>query len=514
MPSLTHLPDRHVVIDRRPGRYLSFPDVALAPSGSLVTVYREADEHVAEERAMLLCRRSTDGGRTWSEAETLHAGHGHCPRLTRLPDGELVAIDDATRALYRGGPDGERFTMAPYAGPPIPLPDRLLALGPERWLTAGHSHRGSFRHPTTRQPTSEELTFLSTDQGRSFHALSIMAYDPFLVLCEASMTALADGRILALLRENSFVYEPMYAVISQDGGETWSLPRPTPLIGHRPTLGRTASGALLVTYRNVGPDMGTAAWLGSVDELLADFAVAGRAPCPEDVALTDEGLVIDNPAGTVHGARFALRPLTYPERATARLAATVRVDAAEGQACGIRFGGLWWRLFPDRLEVPGRAPIGWEAGRFHDIGLTYTRGTVTLAIDGTRRARLRVDARAADTRPILFGTPSIDEDNAGRHLWRAVSLTTREPRYERRYRWQWHFRDGLPDATSRARVLELDNDRQAAFGDFGYSGWTELPDSRFFCVYHHGGGSESGYERGRSSHIKGVWFTEHDFRAR
>ena len=511
MPSLTALPDRHVIIDRRPGRYLSFPDVALAPSGKLVTVYREAGQHVAEDASMLLARRSDDGGRTWSAAEILHATHGHCPRLRLLPDGELLAIDDATHAIYRGRDGNERFEMTPYAGPVIPLPDRLLVLGPDRWLTAGHSHRGSVAHPTTRQPTSEELTYLSTDQGRSFAALSILAYDPFLVLCEASMVALPGGRILALLRENSFVYEPMYAVVSDDGGETWTLPRPTRLIGHRPTLGLSASGRLLVTYRNVGPDPGTAAWMGSVEELLSDFAVAGRIPQPEHAHQTDDGLVIENPAGTTHGARFALRPLTYPQRALAKLTATVRVDAADRQACGIRFGGAWWRLYPDRLEVADHAPIPYAPGRFHDIGLSYTRGSVTLSLDGERRARIRVDARDANTRPILWGTPSTTEENAGRHIWRSVTLLTREPRYERRYAWEWSFTDGLPDAWSRGHVLELDNDRQAACGDFGYSGWVELPDGRFFCVYHHGGGDAADYEPDKSSHIRGVWFTEDDF---
>jgi len=511
MPSLAASPDRHVIIDRRPGRYLSFPDVALTPSGTLVTVYREAEQHVAEEASRLLARRSADGGRTWSDAEVLHASHGHCPRLRLLPDGDLLAIDDGTHAIYRGRDANERFEMARYAGPVIPLPDRLLILGPDRWLTAGHSHRGCVAHPTTRQPTSEELTFLSTDQGQSFFPLSILAYDPFLVLCEASMVALPDGRILALLRENSFVYEPMYACVSEDGGETWTLPRPTPLIGHRPTLGRTGSGRLLVTYRNVGPDRGTAAWLGTPDELLSDFAVAGRLPHPEQARLTDEGLCIDNPAGRDQGARFALRPLTFPQRALAKLTATVRVDAAEKTACGIRFGGAWWRLYPDRLEVADHAPVPYAPGVFHDIGLSYHRGSLTLAIDGVRRARIRVDARQADTRPILFGTPSSDEENAGRHVWRALSLVTREPRYERHYAWQWSFREGMPDAWSRRRVLELDNDRRAAFGDFGYSGWAELPDGRFFAVYHHGGGEEPDYEPDRSSHIRGVWFSEDDF---
>lgn len=513
MPTLANRPERHVVIDRRPGRYLSFPDVALAPSGQLVAVYREAGQHVAEDASMLLCRRSDDLGRTWSAAETLHARHGHCPRLTRLPDGGLAAIDDATHALYRAPAGGGSFVMEPYDGPEIPLPDRLLVLTPDRWLTAGHSHRGSVAHPTTRQPTTEEMTYLSTDRGRSFHALSILAHDPFLVLCEASMALLPDGRILALLRENSFVHEPMYAVLSDDGGETWSLPRPTRLIGHRPTLGLAASGKLVVTYRNVGPDPGTAAWMGSLDELLDEYAVAGRTPRPEHVRMTDEGLLVANPDGHDHGARYALRPLTDPERAFARLSASVRVDAAGEAGCAIRFGGVWWRLFPDRIEVGEHAAVPLMPGRFHDLRLVYHRGSLTLYLDNVRKIRLRADARAAATRPILFGTASTTEKNAGRHVWRALCLETREPRYERRYRWSWDFRDGFPDAWTRAHVLELDNDRNAAYGDFGYSGWAELPDGRFFCAYHHAGGDEAGYERGLTSHIRGAWFAAGDFGA-
>ncbi len=512
MPSLTNLPDRHVVIDRRAGRYLSFPDVTLAASGALVAVYREADGHVSEKQAALLCRRSLDAGRTWSPVAVLNPGRSHCPRLCRLPDASLALIDDMSHSLYRSLDNGEHFDGQAYTGPPISLPDRLLPLAPDRWLTAGHSHRGSFPHPKTRQPTSEELVYLSEDQGLSFRALSIMAYDPCLVLCEASMALLPDGRILALLRENSFVYEPMYAVMSRDGGNTWSMPRPTPLIGHRPTLGLSASGQLVVTYRNVGPDPGTAAWMGSLDELLSDFAVHGRAPSPANPRLTKEGLIIENPAGPHAVARFALRPLTDPERARAKLAATVRVDAAGAKGCGIRFGGVWWRLFPDRLEMDGHAPVAWEPGRFHDIQLSYNRGALTLTVDGARRARLRADNQAADTRPILFGTTSPQEENAGRHVWRAVSLSIREPRYERRYDWTWDFRDGLPDAWARDRVLELDNDRFAAFGDFGYSGWIELPDGRFFCAYHHGGGSEPDYAANVSSHIRGAWFEASDFK--
>jgi hypothetical protein len=135
-------------------------------------------------------------------------------------------------------------------------------------------HRGSQPQPRIRQAPSEQMSYLSRNQGRSWEPFSVIASEKCLVLCEASVIRLPQElvggppRLLALMRENSFVGEPMYSCLSEDGGATWSEPRPTPLIGHRPTLGWTSSDRLLVTYRDVGPDPGTKAWLGSLDAAL------------------------------------------------------------------------------------------------------------------------------------------------------------------------------------------------------------------------------------------------------
>ena len=98
-----------------------------------------------------------------------------------------------------------------------------------------------------------------------------------------------------------------------------------------------------------------------------------------------------------------------------------------------------------------------------------------------------------------------------------MSLSISEPRLGRDYAWSWDHTQGLPDAWIDARVLELQNDRQANPADFGYSGWAELPgdnnDGQFFCAYHHGGGEEPGYREGYSSYVAGTWFGEDDFKA-
>ncbi|MBF0482434.1 MAG: exo-alpha-sialidase, partial [Desulfovibrionaceae bacterium] len=488
MPSIDHLAGRHVVIDKRKGQYVCFPDVLCSTTRRLIAVYREADTHVAG-RCAILYKISGDLGRTWSKARYLNEHAGHCPRISTLGDGSVAIIDDMTNTVFYGDASLDSFTPRPYAGAHIPLADRLLELPGGALFTTGHTHRGTFPHPKTRQPTSEQMGYVSENRGQDFHPLSVVAYDRNLVLCEASVVRLPSGELYALMRENSFVYEPMYSCRSFDDGRTWSRPAPTRLIGHRPTVGLTREGKLLVTYRNVGPDPGTAAWLGDASDLDGDFAVHGRTPSPDNPRLTSEGLLIENASGKFAPARYALRPLTDPERARATLACEVRVDRAGKNGCGVLLGG-WWRLFPDRIEPPdtggARAPsIALRRGRFHELRFVYDKGRATLYVDNEKKIRIEVDANSANARPIVFGTQSFTEHNHGRHIWRTVALAIDEPEYARKYRFHWDWRDGLPDAYARARVLELKNARFCTSGDFGYSGWTQLPDGRFFCAYHH-----------------------------
>jgi len=512
MPSLDRLHDRHVVIDKRPGQYCAFPDVCLTAEGGLLCVYREADRHVAS-RSMLLLRESRDFGRSWGDIRILDGRQGHCPRISRLSGDAIAVIEDMNRSLYISYDHGRTFAARPLSGPSLPIPDRLLELDPETWLTTAHTHRGTHPEPKTGQARTEQMVCQCSHRGAAFGHLSVMACDPCLALCEASMTRLPDGRILSLLRENSMVYEPMYACLSEDDGKTWSLPMPTPLIGHRPCLGVTSSGKLLVTYRAIGPDGGVAAWMGDVDGLLSDFAVHGRTPSPDNPRLTGEGLVIENAAGPDACARYCLRPMTDPEYAEARTTFEVRADAALSDGCGVRFG-LWWRIFPDRIEPEGLPPIPLPIlgeGQFHSLGFRYKNGRVALTVGGKRQAVVAVDPKSAATRPFVFGTVSPASQNGGRHVWKSITHRVIEPRYGRDRRFAWDFTMGLPDAWAKANTLEIANDRFAAAMDYGYSGWIELPDGRFFCAYHFGGGLEEGYEPGLSSHIRGTWIEPGDF---
>ncbi|MBU1042742.1 MAG: exo-alpha-sialidase, partial [Proteobacteria bacterium] len=87
MPSLDTIADRHVVIDRRQGHYLCFPDLCLTDDGRLLCVYNEFDRHVGTRRRLML-RESADLGRTWSAARILCSTESHCPRISRVANGE------------------------------------------------------------------------------------------------------------------------------------------------------------------------------------------------------------------------------------------------------------------------------------------------------------------------------------------------------------------------------------------------------------------------------------------
>ena len=110
----------------------------------------------------------------------------------------------------------------------------------------------------------------------------------------------------------------------------------------------------------------------------------------------------------------------------------------------------------------------------------------------------------------MFGSAG-DTQTAGQSLWKRIELRTEEPRMLRQYAWSWHAGDGMPDASAAQQILELQNDRKASVGDFGYSGWTELEDGHFCCVYHQGGGGKPDYNEGFSSHVVATHLYETDF---
>lgn len=513
MPTPTSLAGRHAVVDRRPGQYLSFPDLWRSPADEVLCAYREADEHVPNRRRLLVSR-STDGGRTWSPPEELDPRQGHCPRFAEPEPGTLVIIDDAGRFIRRSEDGGRTWDTGRHSGMEgFGIPDRILALPDGVWLTTAHRHEGEV-NPIAGQKPATQAVFHSRDAGRSWERVGAIGGDHNLVLCEASITPLPDGRLLALARENSQVGEPMYRSFSTDAGRTWSEPEPALVMGHRPTAGLTRDGRLLVTYRDRGPAGGTAAWLGEVDDL-AGFAVHSSIQHGPEPEISPAGLVLQ--AGEAP-TLYALRPVTDPTTARGFLEARL---APGGEGALLRLG-LAWKIAGDALtpilpaededgaeDVPRDTRIPLPRDRENTIRLAYDAGRLDILVNGEHRAGFDLPAAHVRRRPVLFGTAPHAAGTAG---WLAVRQLIVEPSGQKTYAWDWSPALGQPDARVREEVLQLAADPQAAWCDYGYSGWVETGEGRYLCAYHHGGGDEDGYEPGKSAHVRATRFTDEDFR--
>ena len=515
MPSISDKTERHVVIDQRDDEYICFPDVLRADDGRLIVVYNESDQHVGPSRRVLLLKQSHDNGKTWEDYVRMPVNSSHCPRLSKLEDGEIL-IADTSGTIFHSTDSGDTWQPEAAHGMYHDIFDKIIDLGEDTFITAGHVHRGSVPQPAIRQAPSEQMLYRSFDRGENWKELTVINRERNLVLCEASMILLPDERLICLMRENSFVYEPMYLCISEDKGETWGEPISTPLIGHRPTMGQLKDGRLLITYRNVAPDGGTVAWLGTLDELMGDYQVHGRHGNPANPVMTDEGMQIKNDEGVDSMVRYALRPMTDPRKARAVLEAEVRVDEADENGCGLRLG-TWWKITPDSItpdlgEETETTSTPLEPGQFNTIRLEFHDEHVTLAVNGEHKTSIKINEDEAMTRPVMFGQPWPFEDNSVNCTWKWVRQTMNEPHMLREYSWGWKAEDGFPDQWAQDNILELRNARYAQAPDYGYSGWTELEDGSFFCTYHHADGTDEDYDPLFTSHICGTWFTFEDFK--
>jgi hypothetical protein len=107
----------------------------------------------------------------------------------------------------------------------------------------------------------------SRNGGRTWGEYATIAFDPQAVgprqqedsdvhhvagFNEATLVELPDGQLLAVVRQQGVgqALRQLFKSLSCDGGCTWSAPLPLPLWGTSPSLHLTASGLLLLGYRN------------------------------------------------------------------------------------------------------------------------------------------------------------------------------------------------------------------------------------------------------------------------
>jgi hypothetical protein len=350
------------VICKQSGRYIGWPTVGKMPDGELLAVFSgDRDAHVCPFGKSFLVR-SADGGQTWSEPELINdtplddrdtglcicrdgtvvmswfTSHYEETAYLRRP---LAPADEArwrqqinavnpadirqwagetcvngryalghwTRRSTDGGHTWEAPVRVPPTTPhgPIELADgRLLFVGIE-----GNQRR--------RERQGNILAAESRDRGRTWSVIGrINMYPPYpgddpkgrAYLCEPHVVEVTPGKLLGMAR-----YEEMprpqeaksrgvlWQFTSDDGGRTWTKPRPTEIVGKPPHLLRLRDGRILVTYGYRHEPYGERAclsadggqsWEYENEIVLVNDAPSGDLGYPASVEL-DDGILL-----TVH----------------------------------------------------------------------------------------------------------------------------------------------------------------------------------------------------------------------
>ncbi len=267
--------DRQVVVDREAGQYLGHPSTVLLDDGrTLVAVYPKGHGDGA-----IVLKRSTDGGRTWSD---------------RLPVPDNWATSKETPTIHKvTGPDGNdrlvlfsglypvRMAVSEDGGrtwtPLKPVGDwgGIVTMGSVVPRKTGQGHYLAMFHDDGRFFTADGErtdTFtlyqtFSEDGGLTWSEPETIYSSERVHLCEPGVIRSPDGgKLAALLRENRRV-ENSHVMFSTDEGESWSLPREVPgaLTGDRHQGGYGPDGRLFLSFRDTTLDSPTHGdWVGWV----------------------------------------------------------------------------------------------------------------------------------------------------------------------------------------------------------------------------------------------------------
>lgn len=289
---------RQIIVDREAGQYLGHPTTVLLEDGkTMLIVYPKG-----HGRGAIVYKRSSDGGKTWSErlptpkswetsleVPTLHrvvdaSGKKRLIMFSGLyPIRMAVTEDDGAHwsELKPIGDFGGVVTMATVIG--LKTPGHYLAFFHDdgRFIRGGTESRFTVKGPHSdhTSPAAKPWRFwvyttLSKDGGLTWSVPVPIASLPDAHLCEPGVLRSPDGKqIAALLRENSRKYNS-FVIFSNDEGLTWTEPRelPASLTGDRHTAKYAPDGRLFISFRDtthVSPTKGDwVGWVGNYDDIV------------------------------------------------------------------------------------------------------------------------------------------------------------------------------------------------------------------------------------------------------
>lgn len=263
--------------------YAAWPALARAPNGDLILAFIRTEQHLAPDGAVVTMR-SRDQGVTWSQPVVAYNSpidDRECG-LTVGPDGTMLLhvwstfwqaanytdlapgsypapmiarwIKQVDSPAYRaaGTLQGAHVLLSHDSGltwsEPRPGPDSIhggITLQNGSLLTAGYR----------QEEKSISIYTAATPAGPWSLRQRVSSPTPAtLHFGEPHVLQLSSGRIILLIRTDAVPYDDgradlvLWETYSDDNGQTWAKPFPTPLWGFPPHLTTLHDGRILVSY--------------------------------------------------------------------------------------------------------------------------------------------------------------------------------------------------------------------------------------------------------------------------
>jgi hypothetical protein len=270
---------RHTVVHRDPFAYCSHPSILRLATGEWLIAFMETMRRAevlhspSDPRFYNVLTRSSDQGSTWS-APVVAPGYDwygvECPSLTQDPGGAVLLFQwrwrwqpwppgrdrPAPPGLYERpgypwarGNDGAYVHRSPDLGYTWETGARIDTAPFEGAYTirgAVTLADGSLLYAVTDIPRWRQIYLLrSRDGGATWEVGARVAAAPDRQFTEPCLVRVG-GRLVVLAREEVTGF--LHQAESEDGGETWTAARATPMWGCPPHVLPLADGRLLCVY--------------------------------------------------------------------------------------------------------------------------------------------------------------------------------------------------------------------------------------------------------------------------
>lgn len=273
---------RQVIVDKQPGQYLGHPTTVLLEDGkTIIAVYPKG-----HGRGQIIMKRSSDGGRTWSNRLPVPESWStskETPTIFRTVDARGVKRLILFSGLYpirmsvsedEGRHWSELAPIGDFGG--IVAMSSLVPLrtGAGHYLAMFHDDGRFFTRDGKPGDTFTLYQTISTDGGLTWSPPRAIQSSAGIHLCEPGIVRSPDGKQLAvLLRENRRVRNS-FVMFSNDEGKTWTAPRelPAALTGDRHVAKYAPDGRLFVSFRDTTRESAThgdwVGWVGTYDDIV------------------------------------------------------------------------------------------------------------------------------------------------------------------------------------------------------------------------------------------------------